>query len=116
MASYTSFDMEVAMERSGGGEERFFEMAAFFPSYCEELVLAVESAMQEKNFEQLKKAAHKLKGSLGMVGAKEAFDSAMMLEKRALEEEGSKLEERVTKLKKDVSLLLNDLRNLTRKN
>lgn len=82
---FKSFDILKGMERTGGGLERFLEMTQFFTSYIDQLVEPLQQGIEQEDRHAAQKAAHKIKGSLGMVGAKEAFDIAKELELRALD-------------------------------
>ena len=106
---YVEFDFELAIERSGGGLERFKEMADFFPRYSKDLWAPIEKAQKEGDLELLKASVHKIKGSLGMVGALKAYDVAVDLEKNVTVLSRSEIDAQVGLLKDQLNALLVEL-------
>lgn len=108
--NYESFDPKKAMERNGGGEERFLEVAEFFPSYVAQLLTDVDEAWTQEDRATLKKNSHKLKGSLGMVGAESAFALATKIEKLAIEADRDTMERLLGELKSTITSLTSELK------
>lgn len=116
MQEYENFSVQVAMDRAGGGIDRIIEIAEFFPSYVIELINPIEEAWNQKNFDDLEKSAHKIKGSLGMIGATHSFESAKRLEKMASKGDSSELSGAIEDLKNNVQSLLTDLKQFVKDN
>ena len=114
MKQYESFDIDLAMERAGGGIARFIEMAEFFPSYLESIYRPIERAWQDQDMVLLSKSAHKLKGSLGMVGATAAFSLAEELEKSAASSPPLKPDRCYQDLRQALEILTLDLKSFVK--
>lgn len=80
---FIHFDRHTAMARMGGNEERFAELAHFFLNYWHDLVNPILDAFEHENWPTIEKAAHKMKGSLAMIGATIACQHATDLEDAA---------------------------------
>ncbi|MDZ7695672.1 MAG: Hpt domain-containing protein [Deltaproteobacteria bacterium] len=74
------FDRSAALEAVAGNRELFLEIARLFLSELPQAVSDIKEAVSGGDASRLEQGAHKLKGSLGIVGAKRAFDAAYGLE------------------------------------
>ena len=75
-----SFNRQVALDRVGGDEELFREVAQLFLTEYPALLEAVTVAVDTADPAGLLRSAHTLKGSLGSLGADRAADTALRLE------------------------------------
>lgn len=85
----------------GGGEL----MASLIATFCErrpEDLAAIASAAQGLDFGELRKAAHRLKGSCRALGARPAADLCLYLEMAARENRSEGLAAMVDKLEKEL--------------
>ncbi|MCF8146751.1 MAG: Hpt domain-containing protein, partial [Deltaproteobacteria bacterium] len=74
------FDLSAALEAVAGDRELFLEIARLFLSELPQAVSDIREAVPNSDASRLEQGAHKLKGSLSIVGAKRAFDAAYGLE------------------------------------
>ncbi len=74
------FDPETALGQLGGDEQLFREIVDVFLAEVASMRLAIASAVQGGDAPTLRRAAHTLKGSLGIVAAGPAKSAAMQLE------------------------------------
>jgi len=74
-------DRTAALARMGGAARLLAEMAGVLLQDCPKQLSAVCAAGAHHDSTLVERAAHKLEGSLGMLGAKEAFEAAQRLEK-----------------------------------
>jgi CheY-like chemotaxis protein len=74
------FDLPTALERTGGTHEALVEIAVIFREQAPGLMAAIEGAVREGDAEALRRAAHTLKGSAGVLAAGPAADAARRLE------------------------------------
>ena len=99
---FKSFDRSKALDRAGGGEERFVELLEFFITYSVQLEEGLEAAFASGKISEIAEASHKLKGALSMVGATVAFHRAEALELAARSEESSRVKALAMLLKEDL--------------
>jgi HPt (histidine-containing phosphotransfer) domain-containing protein len=76
-----ALDRAAAVERLGGDEELFAEVAAVFSGDAPKMMEEIRRAVVSKDAPSLQRAAHGLKGAAGYVGGKPAADAAAALEK-----------------------------------
>ena len=74
-------DRQAAIERLGGDEELFGEVAAIFRTDSQTLLNEIRRAVKSGDAATVHRAAHGLKGAAGYVGGKPAADAAAALEK-----------------------------------
>jgi two-component system, sensor histidine kinase and response regulator len=74
------FDLSAALEAVAGDRELFLEIAQLFLSELPQALSDIRGAVSGGDASRLEQGAHKLKGSLAIVGAKRAFDAAYGLE------------------------------------
>jgi two-component system, sensor histidine kinase and response regulator len=74
------FDLSAALEAVAGDRGLFLEIAQLFLSELPQALSDIRGAVSGGDASRLEQGAHKLKGSLAIVGAKRAFDAAYGLE------------------------------------
>ncbi|HEV3448552.1 MAG TPA: response regulator, partial [Gemmataceae bacterium] len=73
-------DEETALERVGGDRELLAELAELFLRECPRLLKEIHAALGAADANQLRSAAHNLKGCVDNFGARGAFAAALKLE------------------------------------
>ena len=68
-------------------------MAGLLLQDCPQQLSAIREAVTRDDSKMVERAAHKLKGSLGIFGAKEGFEAALRLEMMAGESDLTRAEE-----------------------
>lgn len=76
---------EAALKRLDGDTELFQKFCQMFLEEIPEIIVKLETALQQDDFQELYKCAHYLKGSAAIIGAEKAATSAVQLEKSAYE-------------------------------
>ena len=76
-------DWKVALARVDGDQALLADLAKLFCEELSKMLSAVQEAVQAKNPEELKRAAHALKGPVATFAAQPAFDAAVNLERIA---------------------------------
>lgn len=104
-----SFDHTKLLEVAGEDQELIMELIGIFREQCPEYLANIEQAVIEKQPQQLRKAAHTLKGSLGSMGADAAYDLALALETMGISEELEQAETAFERLKHQLDQLIQDL-------
>jgi two-component system sensor histidine kinase/response regulator len=74
------FDVDAALARIDGDRELLLEVAGLFRRDCPSIVEGIRGAIARCDARALEREAHKLKGSVGALGAQPAFDAAQKLE------------------------------------
>jgi CheY-like chemotaxis protein len=94
-----------ALAQLGGDRELLKSLAAILLESLPELLSAIEGAIAQKNSEALRRAAHKLKSSIGPFSARDAYESAYRLE--TVGEQGNLVhaESAYDRLKQEISRL-----------
>ncbi len=104
-----SFDRAEALERLGGDEELFAEVAGLFRTDGPKLLREIRSAVAVGDAACLKRSAHGLKGAAGYVGGIDAAAAARRLESLATEGDLGGASEAFDKLEAEVHRLVADL-------
>ena len=99
------FDPSAALEQVGGDEELLYEMVELFIKTYHEDVSQIEAAMRGMDMEKLRRAAHRIKGSVGNFGRKRAFEAAYELERCAGENKPEDAPVCYAKLREELTLL-----------
>jgi signal transduction histidine kinase/CheY-like chemotaxis protein len=76
-------DRTAALAQMDGDAHLLAEMAGLLLQDCPNQLSAIRVAVAHDDSKLVERAAHKLKGSLGIFGAKEAFEAALCLETMA---------------------------------
>ncbi|MDX2152612.1 MAG: response regulator [Bryobacteraceae bacterium] len=108
-------DKQLALERVGGDEELFREVARLFLDEYPQLLERVRRALATGDARELEHSAHSLKGSVANFGAKQVVESAFALERlgRSGSTEGAgsllaTLEQSLTVLRGELAFLCDD--------
>jgi HPt (histidine-containing phosphotransfer) domain-containing protein len=107
-------DWEEALARLDGNEALLQELAVLF---CEEgtrLMTGIREAIAQGETDELRRAAHTLKGSAGMFVAKPAVEAALRLEAMARDGDLSRIENACSSLDEAMSRLLPALRDVAK--
>jgi two-component system sensor histidine kinase/response regulator len=99
-----AIDRAAFLERIGGDQELALELIDLYVRDSEEMVSAVSAAVKDRNLQSLERAAHKLKGALGTLGAKAAADSAWTLETMARNGDVTALDDAYARLASDIAV------------
>lgn len=75
-----TFNREIALDRVGGDEELFREIAQLYLNEYPSIVDQIQAAIRTGSATDLQRSAHTLKGSLGTLGAEQAAAQALRLE------------------------------------
>ncbi len=73
-------DWKGALEQVDGNETLLRDLAGLFQTECRQWLEQMDQAIRNRDAGQVKRVAHNLKGSLGAIGARSAFDAALELE------------------------------------
>jgi HPt (histidine-containing phosphotransfer) domain-containing protein len=76
-------DRTAALAQMDGDAQLLAEMAGLLLQDCPKQLSAIRTAVANEDSKLVERAAHKLKGSLGIFGAKEGFEAALCLETMA---------------------------------
>ncbi len=82
-AAVAPFDKSMALQRLGGDESLYQELVVMFHRDTPSLLAEIQSAMEIRDAETLRRLAHSLKGSAAYVGAQEMSAAAYQLERLA---------------------------------
>ena len=74
------FDRDAALSRMGGNQELLEELAALFLEQVPSLMSQLKQSIMSGDSEALERAAHKLKGSVGVFDSNGAVEAAQTLE------------------------------------
>lgn len=84
-AQASAVDLAAALERTGGDRELLAEVAQMCLEDMPEMVGAIRSSLAGGDADAVRKAAHKLKGSLVALAAGPASDAAYAVERLGAE-------------------------------
>jgi HPt (histidine-containing phosphotransfer) domain-containing protein len=87
------FDRDAALERTDGDVDLMKELVGLFLDECPQRMAEIREALILRDVTKLRQAAHTLKGSVGIFGARETFDGARRLETVAQEQDWEHAEE-----------------------
>jgi len=76
-------DRTTALAQMDGDAHLVAEVAGLLLQDCPKQLSAIRAAVANDDSKLVERAAHKLKGSLGIFGAKEGFEAALCLETMA---------------------------------
>ncbi|HEY7425900.1 MAG TPA: PAS domain S-box protein [Gemmataceae bacterium] len=74
------FDPNEALSNAGGDPVLLRELIEVFLQDCPRMIADVRAALQTADVGKLKRAAHSLKGAVGILGGRAAFEAALRLE------------------------------------
>jgi len=79
------FDPNEVLDQIGGDEDLLKELIDIFKDSYKEDLSSIADAIDSGNCEDIRSAAHRMKGSVGNFGRKRAFEAAYLLETHARE-------------------------------
>jgi signal transduction histidine kinase/DNA-binding response OmpR family regulator len=79
------FDQREALARVGGSPQILAKIARLFIEDCPSRVAAIKAAVDARDADGLRRAAHALKGAAGNVSARRLFEAAKVLERLGAE-------------------------------
>ncbi len=79
-ADKTLFDRAEALEQCLGSEDMLGQLARVFLQNADQMLAAIEQAIQSQDAAALHRSAHTFKGAVGNLAAKKAYDAALRLE------------------------------------
>ena len=109
-----SVDEDKLLERCQGDRQLLREIIGLFESESDELLGQVALAIERSDASAVAKAAHTLKGSIGIFTGAEPYAAVKKLEHDALQNDLSAVEPDFARLKMQVQELRNDLQGLSR--
>jgi CheY-like chemotaxis protein len=104
-------DEKLFLERVGGDAELKGELVQMFLNDCPSMLIEIDKAAAEEDFDTLVMSAHKLKGSLGVLAAVRAQQAAGRLEGLARERVLGSLGQAVSDLRREVGRVESHLRS-----
>ena len=106
------FDLQLALKRCCGSESMLGEMVACFVEEADRLIPQMHVALQRDNLQEVARLGHRLRGTLVYLGADQAVEAALALErcggspKGEAKEVVNALERQVEALKRAVAAYL----------
>jgi two-component system, sensor histidine kinase and response regulator len=91
-------DQAAALAQMDGDADLLAEMAGVLLQDCPKQLSAIRTAIAHDDSKLVERAAHKLKGSLGIFGAQQAFEAALRLETVAAAGDLTRAEENLSVL------------------
>jgi len=105
------FDRKGALAILGDDEELFREIRDMFLDEAPGWLSQLESLVKEKKAEEVREAAHQIKGAISQFCAKKAQQSALQLEKQGEDKKVDLLADTFGDLKVATELLISDLKS-----
>ncbi len=106
----TPVDRAGLMERLGGDEHLFTDVIRLFLEDCPVRLAAIKAAVEDRDPERIRTAAHALKGAAGNLSATGLFDAARTLERIGAEGRLEAAEAGRRRVATEASLLMDALR------
>jgi PAS domain S-box-containing protein len=104
-AALDVFDEGAALAYAGGDRRLLAEVVKLFRSDYPSSRRQIDGALQRRDFEALRMAAHRLKGAVATVGGQAGRQAAAELEQRARAGDFTGAEDAYTKLRKEIDRL-----------
>jgi HPt (histidine-containing phosphotransfer) domain-containing protein len=101
-----TFDRDVALERVGGSETILEELVELFRVECPKQMADIRAQRTAGDLPGLCRAAHTLKGSVGIFAAQPAFDAALRIEQMGRTGNASGFDDAWTDLEREIGKLL----------
>ncbi len=79
------FDRETALMYLSGDRNLFKDIAGLFEEQSPSILARIRGAIENRDGEELRQAAHRLKSSVGVFMARQALDGAVKMEKLGLD-------------------------------
>jgi len=100
IADEGNIDLYSAMlEQTGENEELLVELISYVLDSGPDLLAQVTQAVEARDAEQIQRLAHKLKGTIGVLGTSPCFSAAETVERAGRNNELSTVEEKLVELK-----------------
>ena len=99
------FDRASALERLGGDEQLFGELATYFREDSQVELASIEAAIQQADWHRARIAAHSLKGLAANFSADAATETARETEDAASQEDGERVKRLLPSLRREVERL-----------
>lgn len=109
-------DRDELLERVDGDQELLEELFLIFVEEMPIQLKAIEEALNRQSCADLEKSAHRLKGGLGNLSAKEAYNLAAAMEMAASQDDLAKVNYLFADLVRETNLALEALGALIRNN
>jgi len=103
------FDHSAALARAEGDENLLREVIGLYFEEAPRLMTAIHEALARRDGPALERAAHSLKGSVGSLGAKRAFEASLAMETRGREGDLEGAEAVLGELEREIDRLTNAL-------
>jgi CheY-like chemotaxis protein len=110
----SAINREQALAGVGGDTELLLEIAKIFMDQADTMLAAVEETVRKQDAPALERAAHSLKGSVGVFGAQAAKDSAFRLEQMGRNRDLGAAQQACESLSRELQLVKQDLLRLQR--
>lgn len=110
----SAINREEALAGVGGDTELLLEIAQIFLDQADTMLAAVEQAVQKQDAPALERAAHSLKGSVGVFRAQDAKDLAFSLEQMGRNRDLGAAQQTCESLARELQLVKQDLLHLQR--
>ncbi len=107
-----AFDWAPALERLGGNFRLLQDLAPIFLTECPKWMTQLQDAIATHNAVQLRKAAHGLKGAIGVFVTVEVYQTALRLEKMGQEEDWANVPDAWAALQKEITQFQGSLETL----
>jgi len=106
-------DLEALLEGVGGNRRLLDKLAKLFLADLPKLAARIQTALASRDGEELAKAAHALKGSVGNFGAAQAVEAASEIERHGRSGVLSAAQEAWVRLESDLVVVRNELERLS---
>jgi len=107
-ASMAGIDIQLGLRRARGNRELYKNLLLLLDEKYADAAQEIEQARSEGRFEEAVGLAHSVKGTSGMLGAMELFESASDLE-HALDESTDDVPEKLQKFTRDLSVVIKSI-------
>lgn len=104
------FDKEMLLRRLGGSKQQFEELKKIAIPQVKEYIKAIETAIKEKDKEQVRKTAHKLKGAANFICFNIMGNLAEKIEKN-YNQSNKKLNGLLDKIKNEFEIIKKEVKN-----
>lgn len=110
MSDKRLLDINEALSRASNDVELLKAMAEVFYTFSEEQLIKLDNAVALNDTTEISDIAHRLRGSLGMLGSITAKQSAIILEEDAPNCDSKTLKQKVLTFKIDIEAFSNRLK------
>lgn len=100
------FEPEEVLEQIGGSKELLREMIVIFRMVYPDDIRNIDESLRSGDPESVRRAAHRMKGSVSNFGKRKAYRLALEMEEEAKDNDLSNMGRRFIELKTELDLLL----------